>query len=90
MKKWITAAAVAILASAGSASAQSGRASCTFGNPGYSGKCVEAAEVPEGSTAQQACETILACLNDLQCIKTYCNATVIRSGWKLESATASK
>ena len=27
-----------------------------------------------------------ACLNDVDCLKTYCQATTIRSGWKLESA----
>jgi len=59
---------------------------CTFTNPAYSGKCVQTAEVAQGSTAKQACESILQCLNNVDCIKTYCNATSIRGGWKLESA----
>jgi hypothetical protein len=61
-------------------------ATCVFTNPGFSGKCVENADVPDGSTATQACQAILQCLNDVDCLKTYCQATTIRSGWKLESA----
>ncbi|MGH9442394.1 MAG: hypothetical protein ACRD16_08960 [Thermoanaerobaculia bacterium] len=71
----------------GTALAQGGRASCAFANAAYSGRCVEVVDVPEGETAQQACESILACLNDVKCLKTYCNATEVRSGWKLVSAT---
>jgi len=62
------------------------QATCTFTNPAYSGKCVQTADVAQGSTAKQACESILQCLNNVDCIKTYCNATSIRGGWKLESA----
>jgi hypothetical protein len=63
-------------------------ATCTFTNPSYAGKCVETADVKPGSSAQQACESILRCLNDVGCPKTYCRATEIRTGWRLESATA--
>ena len=63
-------------------------ATCVFTNPSYSGKCVETADVPSGSSAQAACESILRCLNDPGCVKTYCRATEIRSGWRLESATS--
>ena len=63
-------------------------ASCVFTNPSYSGKCVETAEVRSGSSPQEACESILRCLNDVGCAKTYCRATEIRSGWRLESASA--
>jgi hypothetical protein len=63
-------------------------ATCVFTNETYSGKCVETAEIPSGATPQQACESILRCLNDVGCVKTYCRATEIRSGWRLESATA--
>jgi hypothetical protein len=76
-------------ASAGPARAEA-RATCTFANPTYSGQCVETAEIPEGSTPEKACETILACLNDVQCLKTYCRATEIRSGWTLVSAEPAK
>jgi hypothetical protein len=62
-------------------------ASCVFTNASYSGKCVESADVRPGSTPQQACESILRCLNDVGCVKTYCRSTEIRSGWRLESAT---
>jgi hypothetical protein len=64
------------------------RATCVFTNASFSGKCVETADVPSGGSAQQACESILRCLNDPGCVKTYCQATTIRSGWRLESATA--
>jgi hypothetical protein len=62
------------------------QATCTFTNATYSGKCVETAEILSGSSAQQTCESILRCLNDVGCAKTYCQATTIRSGWRLESA----
>ncbi len=62
------------------------QAACVFTNPAYSGKCAETTPVPKGSSAQQACEAILQCLNDVRCLKTYCQATTIRNGWKLESA----
>jgi hypothetical protein len=91
MRKLIPLLAMAAVGlSAGPASAKNGRASCTFANPTYSGQCVETAEIPEGATATQACETILACLNDVQCLKTYCRATEIRSGWTLVSAEAAQ
>jgi hypothetical protein len=72
-----------LLASAGSPRPQ---ATCVFSNPGFSGKCVENADLAEGSTPTQACQAILQCLNDVDCLKTYCQATTIRNGWKLESA----
>jgi hypothetical protein len=62
------------------------KATCVFTNPGFSGKCVENADVPEGSSAMQACQSILQCLNDVDCLKTFCDATTIRGGWQLESA----
>jgi hypothetical protein len=62
------------------------QATCVFSNPGFSGKCVENAEFAEGSSAQQSCQAILSCLNDVDCLKTYCSATTIRTGWRLESA----
>lgn len=68
------------------AGAPPSQATCTFTNPGYSGKCVENAEIAEGSNAQQACQAILSCLNNVDCLKTYCSATTIRTGWRLESA----
>lgn len=62
------------------------RATCVLTNPAFAGKCTETAEVPEGSTPRQACESILSCMNNVACTKTYCQATTIRQGWKLESA----
>jgi hypothetical protein len=62
------------------------QATCVFSNPGFSGKCVENAEIADGSSASQACQAILSCLNDVDCLKTYCSATTIRTGWRLESA----
>jgi hypothetical protein len=60
-------------------------ATCVFTNPGFSGKCTEIADVPRDGTPAQACQAILQCLNDVDCLKTYCQATTIRGGWQLES-----
>jgi hypothetical protein len=59
---------------------------CVFSNPSYSGHCGVSEVTPRSASPQSACEQILVCLNDAQCTKTYCNATTIRSGWKLEAA----
>jgi hypothetical protein len=64
-------------------------ASCVFSNPAFAGKCKESAAVAAGSTEKQACEVILQCLNDVRCVKTYCQATTVRTGWTLESARPS-
>jgi hypothetical protein len=64
-------------------------ATCVFGNPAFAGKCQENAAIPAGSNEQKACESILQCLNDSRCAKTYCQATEIRTGWRLESAKIS-
>ena len=61
-------------------------ATCVFVNPAFAGKCTETATVSEGSTAKQACQVILQCLNSVDCLKTYCQATTVRQGWSLESA----
>src|SRR6266566_6829500 len=39
---------------------------------------------PGGQALAGFCAQVLSCLNDVRCIKTYCNATTIRTGWKLE------
>ncbi len=70
------------------AGAKAARAVCVFSNPGFAGRCTETTGVPADSSARQACEAILGCLNDAACIKSYCEATTIRLGWTLESATA--
>jgi hypothetical protein len=79
-----------LLASTGGRSAtpapQPATATCVFTNPAFAGKCVETAEVGEAGSPQQAGGSILACLNDTRCLKTYCQATTIREGWRLESA----
>ena len=61
-------------------------ATCVFTHPAYSGKCTQTVEVAEGSTANDACLVVLDCLNDVRCTKTYCSATSLRGGWRLESA----
>src|SRR5262245_27075371 len=61
-------------------------ATCVFSNPAFAGKCTETAGIAAGSNEQKTCESILHCLNDTRCPKTYCQATDIRTGWKLESA----
>jgi hypothetical protein len=65
------------------------KAECVFVQPSFSGKCRESVEVTEKSTAADACAAILECLNDVRCTKTYCSATTIRGGWKLESSDPS-
>ncbi len=59
---------------------------CTFSHPSYSGMCKQTETLQKGTTGKEACQSILDCLNDSRCIKTYCDATTIRGGWKLESA----
>ncbi len=62
------------------------RATCILTHVAYAGKCTEMPAIPRDSTPRQVCESILACLNNVACTKTYCLATTIRQGWKLESA----
>jgi hypothetical protein len=58
---------------------------CAFSHPSYSGWCRVTREIPSGATAERLCSRVLSCLNDVRCTRTYCNATTIRGGWKLES-----
>src|SRR6266542_28805 len=62
---------------------------CDFSNPGYSGWCRVTKELRPGKRPRGFCSQVLACLNDVRCIRTYCNATTIRSGCKLEKVEAS-
>jgi hypothetical protein len=71
---------------AGQSATPAPRATCVFTNPAFSGKCTEMTTVASGSTPAQACQSILQCLNNVNCLKTYCEATTVRTGWKLESA----
>ncbi len=59
---------------------------CTFTHPAYSGACKESVTSPRGVAPSKACQAILDCLNAPSCTRTYCQATTIRGGWKLESA----
>lgn len=61
------------------------RVTCSFSHPSYSGLCKQTETLSKGTSGKEACESILECLNDSRCIKTYCDATTIRGGWKLES-----
>ena len=63
-------------------------ATCSFSNVRFSGWCRATENIPEGSTADEVCQKVLNCLNDTACTKTYCNATDIRGGWKLEKVEA--
>jgi len=58
---------------------------CTFEHARYAGTCVERVTPEEKQTHLQACQAVLGCLNDTRCVKTYCNATTLRGGWKLVS-----
>ncbi|HTR01914.1 MAG TPA: hypothetical protein VMN82_01865 [Thermoanaerobaculia bacterium] len=62
------------------------QAACVLTNPAYSGKCTQMTPLEAGSTPATACQAVVACLNNVDCLKTYCNATTVRNGWKLESA----
>ena len=57
---------------------------CAFSNPGYSGWCRVRQTVRPGARPRGVCTRVLTCLNDSRCTGTYCNATTIRGGWKLE------
>ena len=61
---------------------------CDFSNPGYSGWCRVTKKLRPGKRPRALCSQVLACLNDARCIQTYCNATTIRGGWKLEKVEA--
>jgi hypothetical protein len=58
---------------------------CTFAHPQYAGNCVETVTPEEKQTPVQACRVVLSCLNNAQCVKTYCQSTTIRGGWTLVS-----
>ena len=58
---------------------------CTFAHPRYAGNCVEQVTPVGKQTPVQACRVILDCLNNPQCVKTYCQSTAIRGGWSLVS-----
>jgi hypothetical protein len=66
------------------ASGNATRVTCAFSNPRYSGWCHVTEELPDASTPEGVCQNVLSCLNTVSCIKTYCNSTEIRSGWRLE------
>jgi len=61
---------------------------CRLSNPAYSGYCGVSEKVSRKVSPSAACRNVLSCLNNSQCVKTYCNATTIRGGWKLESSKA--
>lgn len=73
----------------GSTQAQSGETvtvACTFTHPAYSGACRESVSSAKTVPPAKACQEILDCLNAPSCTRTYCQATTIRGGWRLESA----
>jgi hypothetical protein len=62
------------------------KVSCTFSNPAYTGSCVVTATRKQNEKPAAACKPILDCLNNPTCVKSYCEGTTIRQGWKLTSA----
>ncbi len=58
---------------------------CAFSNPSYSGWCRVTQQLRQGARPRGFCSQVLACLNDSRCSRTYCNATTIRGGWRLEA-----
>jgi len=63
---------------------------CRFRNTAYAGLCEERTPYVKDKKLDVICQPILDCLNDSQCIKTYCRSTTVRHGWTLESATRAK
>ncbi len=63
---------------------------CAFRNTSYAGLCEERTPYVKGKKLEALCQPILDCLNNTQCIKTYCGSTTVRQGWVLESATRAK
>jgi hypothetical protein len=59
---------------------------CTFDHADYAGQCVENTATEGDQTPVLACQAILSCVNDSRCVKTYCQSTTLRGGWKLVSA----
>lgn len=60
---------------------------CAYSHPSFSGFCRETKAIPPGGSSEEICRDILKCLNEVACTQTYCEATTIRGGWKLESIT---
>jgi hypothetical protein len=58
---------------------------CVFEHPRYAGSCVEQVTPDDSQTHLQACQAVLACLNNPQCVTSYCQATTLRGGWTLAS-----
>jgi hypothetical protein len=83
----LLALALAVRGAATPSAARPKTVTCAFSHPSYSGYCRETKEVPKGGTPERVCEDILKCLNDVRCIETFCQATTIRGGWRLESVT---
>ena len=67
------------------AKGKASRVTCALSNPRYSGWCRVTEDVPEGTKPESVCQDVLNCLNEVACTKTYCNATEIRGGWRLET-----
>ena len=63
---------------------------CGFRNAAYTGLCEERTPYVKDKELKALCQPILDCLNNTQCIKTYCGNTTIRRGWTLESAKRTK
>jgi hypothetical protein len=82
--------ATAASSAAAEESSPSRSVTCALSNPGYSGWCRVTETVPPGATAAKVCKNVLRCLNDVRCIKTYCNATTIRTNWRLEEIQTKK
>lgn len=61
---------------------------CSFSNPAFSGFCRETRRVARTDSGARVCAGILTCLNDPRCARTYCSATQIRGGWRLEKIEA--
>ena len=77
-------------ASSPSATPGASTVTCDFSNPGYSGWCRVTKQLRPGKRPRAFCSQVLTCLNDVRCIRTYCTATTIRGGWKLEKVESAR
>ncbi|MCC6278214.1 MAG: hypothetical protein IT289_09900 [Oligoflexia bacterium] len=60
------------------------KAVCVVHHLHYAGNyCTAETEIGANESIESACRAVEKCLNDVRCIKTYCNATTIRGGWTL-------
>ena len=84
----IAAVLVCTVRASGSHPADPPPAECAFTHPDLPGFCSVTVPVPRHSTLQQACESVLRCINGSACAdaQKYCPNPGVSKVWKLDSA----